>query len=106
MTNLVESDFHRGFALLEKYSLVSSMAVHWPEMEKLRNLAAKFPNITIVIDHAGMPMEQSEEYFDNWRRGLSTAAEADKHSHQDLGPRYGRQQLDRGQHQAVRTAMH
>ena len=73
----VESDFHRGFALLEKYSLVSSMAVHWPEMEKLRNLAAKFPNITIVIDHAGMPMEQSEEYFDNWRRGLSTAAEAD-----------------------------
>ena len=74
---LVEPDFHRGFALLEKYGLVSSVSVQWQGMKELRALAAKFPATTIVIDHAGMPMERGEEYFDNWRRGITIAAEAE-----------------------------
>ena len=73
---LVEPDFHRGFALLEKYNLVSSMPAQWQDMEKLQNLAAKFPNITIVVDHTGSPEERSDEYFKNWRRGMTIAAEA------------------------------
>ena len=74
---LTASDFHRGFALLEKYGLVSSMPLQWQEMEKLRDLAGKFPNIPIIIDHAGMPTERTDEYFDNWRKGMATAAEAE-----------------------------
>ena len=50
---LVEPDYHRGFALLEKYNLVSSMPVGWPDMEKLQALANKFPNVMIVVDHTG-----------------------------------------------------
>ena len=52
---LVEPDYHRGFALLEKYNLVSSMPVEWQHMEDLRNLANKFPNIMIVVDHTAFP---------------------------------------------------
>ena len=74
---LVEPDFHRGFALLEKYDLVSSMSAQWQDMEKLRALAAKFPNVAIVVDHTGFPEERSPEYFQSWRRGMETAAEAD-----------------------------
>jgi predicted TIM-barrel fold metal-dependent hydrolase len=74
---LVEPDFHRGFALLEKYNLRSSMSVQWQDMEKLRDLAAKFPNINIVVDHAGAPEERSTEYFEKWKRGMAIAAEAD-----------------------------
>lgn len=74
---LVEPDFHRGFALLEKYNLRSSMNAQWQDMEKLRDLAGKFPNITIVVDHAGFPEERSTEYFEKWRRGMAVAAEAD-----------------------------
>jgi len=74
---LVESDFHKGFALLEKYNLISCMGVKWPDMAKLRNLASKFPNIIIVIDHAGFPEERNEEYFVQWSLALSVAAEAD-----------------------------
>ncbi len=74
---LVEPDFHRGFALLEKYNLVSSVGAQWQDMEKLRGLAAKFPNTHIVIDHAGFPTERSEGYFADWRRGMATAAEAE-----------------------------
>ena len=46
-------------------------------MEKLRNLAAVFPNTIIVIDHAGGPMERTPEYFNHWKRGMQTAAEAE-----------------------------
>ena len=74
---LVESDFHRGYALMEKYDLVASIAAQWQDMEKLRDLAAAFPNIVIVIDHAGGPMERTPEYFNHWKRGMQTAAEAE-----------------------------
>ena len=74
---LVEPDFHRGFALLEKYNLVSSISAEWQDMEKVNSLAAKFPNIIIVVDHAGSPTERSDEYFQNWKRGLAVAAEAE-----------------------------
>ena len=74
---LVEPDFHRGYALLEKYDLVASIAAQWQDMEKLRDLAAAFPNTVIVIDHAGGPMERTQEYFDSWKRGMRTAAEAE-----------------------------
>ena len=74
---LVEPDFHRGFALLEKYSLVSSMSAQWQDMEKLHDLANKFPNVAIVVDHTGFPAERSAEYFEKWKRGMALVAMAD-----------------------------
>ena len=74
---LVEPDFHRGFALLEKYNLVASMAVGRQDMEKLRALANKFPNITIVVDHTGMPAERTDEEFERWKDGVAVAATCD-----------------------------
>ena len=72
---LVEPDFHRGFALLEKYNLVASMSVQWQDMEKLKVLAGKFANIRIVVDHTGFPAERTDEYFRKWKQGMVTAAE-------------------------------
>lgn len=74
---LVDPAFHRGFALLEKYNLRSSMPAQWQDMEKLRNLAGKFPNILIVVDHAGAPQERTKEYFANWRSGMELVAQAE-----------------------------
>ena len=72
---LVEPSFHCGFALLERYNLRASMSVQWQDMEKLRDLAGKFPNIRIVIDHAGSPVERTNEYFNKWKQGMVIAAE-------------------------------
>ena len=74
---LVEPDYHRGFALLEKFNLVSSMPVEWQHMENLRALANKFPNIMIVVDHTAFPTERTDEYFENWKRGVAIAATSD-----------------------------
>ena len=71
---LVADDFHRGYALLEKYNLHASLAAQCQDMEKLAALANKFPNTVIVIDHAGNPAERTPEYFELWKRGMETAA--------------------------------
>ena len=74
---LVADDFHRGYALLEKYNLHASIAAQCQDMEKLAALANKFPNTIIVIDHAGNPAERTDEYFEIWKRGMATAAAAE-----------------------------
>ena len=73
---LVADDFHRGYALLEKYNLHASIAAQCQDMEKLVALANKFPNTVIVIDHAGNPAERNDEYFELWKQGMATAATA------------------------------
>ena len=74
---LVADDFHRGYALLEKYNLHASIAAQCQDMEKLAALASKFPNTVIVIDHAGNPAERTPEYFELWKRGMATASSAE-----------------------------
>ena len=67
---LVDENFHRGYAILEKYDLVYDLDVVWEDMNKAADLARKFPNIRLVIDHAGFPQERTAEYFWNWRDGM------------------------------------
>jgi predicted TIM-barrel fold metal-dependent hydrolase len=74
---MVDPDFHRGFALLEKFELVCDLDCLWPEMAKARDLARKFPSTTIVLGHAGFPQERSDAYLDHWRGGIQTLAQAD-----------------------------
>ena len=71
---LEADDFHRGYALLEKYNLHASIAAQCQDMEKLAALANKFRNTVIVIDHAGNPAERTPEYFELWKQGMETAA--------------------------------
>ena len=76
-TDLESPDFHRGFALLEKYNLIASLDVKWQDMDKLRELAQRFPDTWIVLDHAGFPTERSSEYMHNWRKGIVTLASSE-----------------------------
>lgn len=74
---LVSPEFHRGYGLLERYGLIASIAAEWQDMEKLVDLADRFPNIPIVLDHTGLPMKRTAEYFEDWKYGMRTAADAE-----------------------------
>ncbi|MDP6507824.1 MAG: amidohydrolase family protein [Chloroflexota bacterium] len=71
---LVNDEFQRGFGLLGRYGLISSVAAQWQDLKKLASLARAHPDITILLDHAGFPSERTPEYFDNWRSGIAIAA--------------------------------
>ena len=68
---LVDPDFHRGYALLEKYDLVYDLDVFWESMHKAAAMARKFPNIILVVDHAGFPQARTVEYFYSWQKGIA-----------------------------------
>jgi len=73
---LVDSDFHRGFSILEKYKLIANVSVTWKDMDKLVRVADKFPYTKIVIDHCGFPEERSPEYYQKWQSSISIASKA------------------------------
>lgn len=74
---LVDPDFHRGYALLEKYNLAYDLDVLWGDMHKAADLARKFPNITLVVDHAGFPQERTDEYLEQWKSGMASFKDVD-----------------------------
>lgn len=74
---LVDPDFQRGYALLEKFDLVCDLDCTWENMGKARDLARMFPNTTLILDHAGFPQERSDGYLADWKRGMAELAEAE-----------------------------
>jgi predicted TIM-barrel fold metal-dependent hydrolase len=74
---LVDADFARGYGMLGDRGLVCDLDCLWESMGKARDLARRHPQTTMVLDHAGFPLERTDEYFANWKRGISTLAEAD-----------------------------
>lgn len=74
---LVDPNFHRGYALLEKYDLVYDLDCTFDNMAKAADLARKFPNITLILDHAGFPQDRTDAYLQQWRKGMAALAEAD-----------------------------
>ena len=73
---LVDPDFHRGYALLEKFDMSYDLDATWEDLAKARDLALKFPGIDLILGHAGFPQERTAAYFDAWKSGLGTMAEA------------------------------
>ena len=40
-------------------------------------MANNNPNLQIILGHAGLPLERSKEYFDEWKKSLEVLAKAD-----------------------------
>ena len=69
--------WQRGYRLLAERNLVFCHQVGWENSDKAVALAQQFPDVTFCVDHAGMPRERSNEYFQQWRAGMRTIAACD-----------------------------
>lgn len=74
---LVDDQFARGCRALAKHGLVLGFEATWEDMGKAARLAQAVPDTVFMIDHTGWPRERTKEYFEQWRKGLRTLAEAD-----------------------------
>jgi len=70
-------DFLSGFSLLQEKGLIYDMDVDYPQMDEAFQLAKKFPNVQIILGHAGFPKRRTAEYFEVWKKSISRLAEAD-----------------------------
>jgi len=63
-----------GFAALERYGLSFDLQVFPDQLGDAARLAARFPGVAIVLDHAGMPIDRTRGGLDEWKRGLAGLA--------------------------------
>jgi predicted TIM-barrel fold metal-dependent hydrolase len=75
--NLIRTDeWRRGFALLRRFGLSFDLQVYPRQMADGAALAHANPDVLIILNHAGMPVDRDEEGIRLWRRGIQELAAA------------------------------
>ena len=69
-----DSGWRRGFSLLDKFGLIFELQIFAHQMSDGAALAAAFPGIKIVLEHAGMLEDRSREGWERWREGMRQLA--------------------------------
>ena len=67
-------EFRRGFALLEKYDLTFELQVYAHQAKYAVDLIKAFPNVRMILVHAGMLTERTPEAIAEWRAALTAMA--------------------------------
>jgi predicted TIM-barrel fold metal-dependent hydrolase len=71
-----DDGWRAGFALLKTYGLSFDLQI-WPwQMEDAASLAGDFPDIQIILNHAGSPIETDDAGHARWRLGMARLAQA------------------------------
>jgi predicted TIM-barrel fold metal-dependent hydrolase len=68
------AEFRRGFALLEKYDLSFELQVYSPQADYAAGLIKAFPNVRMILVHAGMLTSRRPRSIDQWRAALAAMA--------------------------------
>lgn len=68
------AEFRRGFALLEKYDLSFELQVYAGQAAYAAELIKAFPNVRMILVHAGMLTARTPQAIEQWRNALMTMA--------------------------------
>jgi len=66
--------FRRGFALLEKHDLHFELQVFARQAAHAVELIKAFPNVRMILVHAGMLASRTQDAIDQWRAALTAMA--------------------------------
>ena len=78
---LLDSRFREGFACLQRLGLSFDALVYHTQLNELADLAAAFPDTTIILNHVGRHLGvgpyagKRDEVFAGWRRGIAAVAQ-------------------------------
>jgi predicted TIM-barrel fold metal-dependent hydrolase len=73
---LLDAAVDRGCRALADRGLSYDLAVTWELMTDARRFAARHADLSIILEHTGLPMSRSAEYFQSWRGGMRHLAAA------------------------------
>ena len=73
---LLDADFNRGLRALSDLDLVYDLSTTWQGMSAARRMAEQNPDLQVILGHAGLPLERSPDYFENWKKALNGLAAA------------------------------
>lgn len=71
----VDPAWQHGYGLLRKYGLSFDLQLYPGQMEDAARLARAHPDIPVIVNHAGMPVDRSEAAIALWRSGMRALAD-------------------------------
>jgi predicted TIM-barrel fold metal-dependent hydrolase len=71
---LTDPAWRRGFALLKRYNLSFDLQLYPSQMAEAAALAAAHGDTSIILNHAGMPVDRDAEALSLWRTGMRALA--------------------------------
>jgi L-fuconolactonase len=80
---LLDGNFRKGFANLQQFNLSFDAWLYHPQLNELIDLARKFPDTTIIVDHLGGPLRigpyasRRESVFREWQRYITELSRCD-----------------------------
>lgn len=73
-TLLEDPQWQRGYALLKKFGLHFELQTAWWHLDSAARLAAKHPDIAMIINHAGLPSDRSQSGLSGWLAAIQGIA--------------------------------
>ncbi len=70
-----DPQWRAGLDLLEKYELSLDIQTPWWHLSEMAELAADFPRLRLILNHAGLPADRSKAGLDGWRAAMRALAE-------------------------------
>jgi predicted TIM-barrel fold metal-dependent hydrolase len=71
---LTDAQWRAGYAQLERFNLSFDLQAMPDQMHAAAEVAAAHPRTPMVINHTGMPRDQSADGAERWRQGLRVLA--------------------------------
>ena len=75
-----DAGFQEGFSRLAKHGLSFDACIYHPQLPDLLDLAGRFPDTTIILEHMGMPVfigpysQQRDKVLQDWQQSIAALA--------------------------------
>jgi predicted TIM-barrel fold metal-dependent hydrolase len=69
-----DAQWQRGYALLARYDLSFDLQLYYTQMAEAVELAKKFPDTPMVLNHTGMPVDRDTDDIAEWRASMKSLA--------------------------------
>lgn len=74
---MVDSQWRKGFALLDRYDLKFDLQVAWWHADEAADLVRAFPWTRVIINHAFLPADRTPEGIAGWKEAIAMMARFD-----------------------------
>jgi len=72
--SLQDPQWRAGLGLLTRYNLSWDLRVPWYHLEEAAEVCREHPDLRVVLNHTGYPLDRSPEALAVWRRGMQALA--------------------------------